>query len=313
MQKEMLTIRAPGVLNIPAGDVLTLLDAGNGDAALLYLHILQNGGVLDPERAATDLHRSDREIEITAGRLRKMGVLLPGGAEAPFPEPAPKRPRAASRRSMEDEAFRRLVDTVQADLGRTLSGPDLGRLFGIYDELSFSPDAIVVLVNFCKWQYEARRGSGRTVSFGYIEKEAYAWARREIVTAEDAERWSEQLRERESLLGQVRREFGIRDRDFSKTEREYVEKWLEMGFPVESIAIAQDRTIVNTHGLSWKYMDKILVSWHGMGLHTPEEIEKNDPRDGRKKRASSGAPASAQDDSKTLEQLARIREKMKQS
>ena len=36
---------------------------------LLYLHILRGGGVLDGERAARELHRSDRDIEKSADRL----------------------------------------------------------------------------------------------------------------------------------------------------------------------------------------------------------------------------------------------------
>lgn len=310
MQKERLSIRHADVLNIATRDARALVESGNGDAALLYLHILENGGVLDTERAATALHRSDREIEVTAGRLRQMGVLTAGEAQPVPPTPETRR---ASSRSMEDEAFRQLVDAVQADLGQPLSGPDLETLFGIYSRLGMSPEVIVLLVGHCKRQYAEKRGRARTVTLGYIEKEAYYWADHEICTYEQAEQWVERLRERDSQLGQVRQEFGIRDRDFTKLEREYVTKWLDMGFPVEAIAIARERTILNTNKLSWKYMDRILASWHEMHLHTPEEIEKNDPRDGRKKKAASAAAESAQNDSKTLEQLARIREKMKQN
>ena len=60
-------------------------------------------------------------------------------------------------------------------------------------------------------------------------------------------------------------------------------------------------------------MDSIIRSWHGAGLHTPEEIEKKDPPNAKSRKKKLSEPKPPQDDSKTLEQLARIREKMKNS
>lgn len=311
MQNGNLTISPAGVLNIPLRDAQALLEAGNGDAALLYLHILQNGGSLDAERAATALHRSDRDIEIAAGRLRQMGILAPGDARREIPRaPAEELPeyraQDIARRSMESEEFQSILETVQQTLGRLLSSADVKRLFGLYSELGLPGEVIILLVQYCKERSEERYGRGRTVGFAYIEKEAYVWVNREIVTYEQADQWLRELERRKSVFGELRRELGIRDRDFSKTEREYIEKWLDLGFPAEAISIAADRTITNTHGLNWKYMDSIIASWHDMGLRTPQEIEEKDPRRSDPLKSARKAKPKPRDDKKTMEQLDRL-------
>ena len=40
--------------------------------------------------------------------------------------------------------------------------------------------------------------------------------------------------------------------------------------------MAYERTCLNTGGLSWAYMNKILQRWHEAGLHTAEAIQSGD-------------------------------------
>lgn len=322
MKKSGLAISPAAVLNIPLRDAELLLASGNGDAALLYLHILKNDGVLDPARAATELHRSDRDVTLAADRLREMGILTGGTEPAPAPvrkkplRPAPETTEytagEVAERTMNDEAFRGLVDTVQSSLGRFLSTGDLKRLFAIYHELAMPPEVIALLVQHCKERSEERYGRSRTVTMLSIEKEAYAWADREIVTYEQAEEWIRELGRRRTVLAQVKNELGIRDRELSKTEREYLTRWIELGFPPESIAVAADRTVTNTQKLSWNYMDKIITSWDAMGLRTPEEIEEKDPRGGRKKKAAAAENRTQepQNGKETMEELDRLLKSM---
>ena len=44
------------------------------------------------------------------------------------------------------------------------------------------------------------------------------------------------------------------------------------------IAMAYERTCLNTGGLNWAYMNKILQRWHSQGLHTAEEIRSGDQK-----------------------------------
>jgi DNA replication protein DnaD len=53
-----------------------------------------------------------------------------------------------------------------------------------------------------------------------------------------------------------------------------------MGMDEEAISMAYERTCLNTGGLNWAYMNKILQRWHSQGLHTAEEIRTGDQKPG---------------------------------
>ena len=59
-----------------------------------------------------------------------------------------------------------------------------------------------------------------------------------------------------------------------------------MGFADEVVAMAYERTCLNTGGLSWAYMNKILQRWHENGLHTAEEVRRGDKKPSVPKGAS---------------------------
>ena len=313
--EEKLKIRRAEALTLSVRDADTLLRLGDGDAALLYLYILRRGGELDRSLAARELDRSDRDIGLAARALSRAGLL---GREDRGREPAPPsmelpeyQASDVARRDMESEEFHDLVEAVQQSLGRILSSPDLKKLFGIYDELALPAAVIMLLVEHCKQEYADRYGREKNVGFAFIEKEAYDWFHREIMTYDQAEAWLAELERRNSAIGQLRRQMGVNDRPLTPTERRYLNAWLELGFPAESIGMALDRTVTNTGGLKWKYMDSIIQSWHRMGLHTPEEIEKGDKRpEKRAGRKTGTAPARDRDDSRAIAQLDRLMEKM---
>lgn len=299
----------PAILTIPERDADALLREGDGDAALLYIYLLRRGGRLDREAAARELGRSDRDMSMAEERLMRLGLL--SGADA-VPEEGgdPPEYRAAEivRRSREDGQFRTLVDEVQLSLGRTLSTPDLNRLFAIYDEFALPAEVVLLLVQYCKDESLRSYGPGRTVGMSFIYRVAQEWFDQELMTYELAEQWLQKREERRSQHGQLRQILGITDRKLTKTERGYLDAWLEMGFPVASIEIAVDRTVANTNGMKWSYCDAILRSWDEKKLHTPAEIEKGDRKPG--KRTASAAEKAARDDSKTLRQIKQLRDKM---
>ena len=111
---------------------------------------------------------------------------------------------------------------------------------------------------------------------------------------------------RRELAQQVLQVLQIQDRAPSRTERGYITSWLDMGFGCDAIAEAYDRTVVATGARKWAYLNRILMSWHEKGLHTPEEIETGDPRAAGKRRAANpAAPAAERDDLDRVEQLLR--------
>ena len=49
-----------------------------------------------------------------------------------------------------------------------------------------------------------------------------------------------------------------------------------MGFDDEAITMAYERTCLNTGGLNWHYMNKILLRWQSAGYKTGEQVRAGD-------------------------------------
>ncbi|MGI5978117.1 MAG: DnaD domain protein [Oscillospiraceae bacterium] len=310
MDDTKYSLSAGRSLAVPLADADALLSACDGTAALLYLYALRAGGDFSPAAAARALKRTDAEIEKALQKLCALGILGAGAKSAPLPQPADDLPEYTaediSRRVDENGEFRAVVEETQRILGRTLSGADLKTLFGIYDYLRLPAEVIFLLINHCVENTRERLGPGRLPSMRSIEKEAYVWYNREILTLERAEDYLAREKRRRGELADMKHLLQIRDRGFSPTERKYVESWLDMGFPLESVALAYDKTVIKTGGLTWKYMDSILQSWHRKGLHTPAEIDAGDGQP-RAPRAQAAASASASGADKTRDDSARLR------
>lgn len=293
-------------LHLPVEEADKLLSCADGNCALLYLYILRVGGQFSEEEAARALKRTRQEIGRAAEGLRALGILTGGGPglRAPADELPEYEAADIQARCALEPAFKAVVTDTQRLLGKVLSTPDLVKLFGIYDYLGLPGEVILLLVNHCVEDFRQRHGPGRLPSMRSIEKEAYEWARREILTMERAEEHlAVQARRRESM-SLVREALQIRGRDFSATERRYVESWLEMGFTPEALEIAYDRTVVKTGQLQWRYMDTIVRSWHEKNLHSPREIEEKDRPQSRQPRpGAKGNPPEQKDDLALLERL----------
>ena len=309
MDEARRKLNTPALLAVPVRDARLLLDAGDGDCALLYLHILENGGVLDTALAARTLRLSERAIRGVAARLERMGLLAPEEERPAGPARELPEYQAADvvRRSQSDPGFQALVEETQRILGRVLTSADLKKLFGIYDDLALPAEVIMLLVHHCKEEHDERYGASRHLGFAAIEKEACAWFDREIVTYEQAEEHLARLREQKTLAAEVQRAIGIRGRELSATERRYVMSWLELGFGPEALALAADRTVTNTGELKWRYMNSIVQSWHSKGLHTVDEIEQGDRKGPAPARQNTGSAP----DARELERMKKLREKLR--
>lgn len=282
-----------------------LIAAHDGDVALLYIYRLRTG-CTDLEQTSRELCRTAREIEAADEKLRRILAYSPAGGThsspaAPLPAapervavPAPAeelpeyRAEDIVRRSREDGEFAAVVSEAARVMGRNLSSVDMKTLFGVYDFLGLPADVIMLLVNYVGQQYHERYGGQRRPSARAFEKEAYRWANNEIMTMEQAEEYIRRADERRGILAKVKDALGIKGRELTKTENDYVSSWLDMGFPVDTIAEAYDRTVTNTGSLRWSYMNKIILSWNEKKLYTLRDITEKDGR--RSSRAAHSKP-----------------------
>ena len=283
----------------------------DGDAALLYLYLCRRG-MEDRDRIARELYLPKQRLSEAIERLEMLGLLplaesVPVSAESavsaepPVNAPSlPERPdlpdyTAAEVRSRKesDNAFSALISEAQLIMGRPLSTPDLIKLLGIYDHLDLPPEVVMELMNFVAELYRWKYGERRRPSARAFELEARVWAERGITDFDSAERYIRLARERRSQEGDIKASMKIVDRDFTDTERRYVEQWLNWGFSADAIALAYDKTVTNTRKFSPAYMNKILMSWNEKGLHSLAEIREKD-QSARSRSSPSSEPRPAE-------------------
>ena len=269
--------------SIPRSAADKLVAAHDGDVALLYIWLDLNGE-FDADRAARELCRTEAEIKNAHEKLLRMGLSRPAARpeqEIKLP-PAEELPEYTSgdivRRSKEDSGFQAVIAQAQHKLGRVLSTAELKTLFGIYDYLALPADVIFMLIGYCIDVFTEKYGPGRLPSMRSIEKEAYSWANKEIITIEQADEYIRNAAEKRSRAGELKTSMGLGGRVLTPTERKYMTSWFDMGFDNEAILIAYDRTVTNTGALKWGYMNKIMLSWHDKGIHSAQDVAERDSR-----------------------------------
>lgn len=269
-------------ISIEQLDMRKLLGAASGDAALLYLY-LRSGN--DPEGAAQALNLNTSRLACATATLRQLGlwqqeqrVVIAG-----------ERPSYTEKDVLSavdtDKDFRSLYGEIQRLLGRNLNTEELKIILGFIRYLGLAPEVICLLVCYCK-ERARKRGSLRNPSLRTIEKEAYAWAERGIDTMEEAAAFIQNQNLRDSKLGRIMETLHIRGRNLTPGEEKYARQWLEMGFDTDAIAIAYDRTCLNTGNMNWAYMNRILTRWYEAGLMTAQQIESGDQKTNVPKGAS---------------------------
>ena len=261
-------------LHIDKSHVHKLLLTANSDAAVLYLYVHSGN---DPERALEELKFTETRYNVASATLRQLGL---------WPEPKKtlvvgERPQYTEtdviRAADTDGDFRQLCGEVERQLGRALNTEEQKILLGFIRYLGLPLDVIFVLVCYCK-ERARQKGSHRAPTLRAIEKEAYFWADQGIDTMEEASAFIQHQNMRNSRLGKLLQILQIRGRNLTAGEEKYAYKWMDMGFGDDVIALAYERTCINTGGLSWAYMNRILLRWHEAGLTTLEKIQQGDKK-----------------------------------
>ena len=256
-----------------------LLEKGDGDAALFYLALLRRDG--DEGKARAALRWTQARADGAMSALTELGLARRDGAPERAPAQPPEQPpdylRADLLSALEHESgFRGLYQAVESVLGAPMSDTDLKSLYTIYDYLSLPPEVILTLANYCLRECERKYGPGRRPRMVSIKKEAFAWKRLGIDTAEAAEEFLQSAQKYQGRESELLPLLGIRGRAATDPERKYLSEWVSMGFDNESIALAYERTVFQKQNMNWPYMNSILKNWHKNGLHTVAAVKAED-------------------------------------
>lgn len=263
-------------IKIDESSVRKLLGAASPDAALLYIYVFSGN---NPANAQTALHLTPSRLACATATLRQLG-LWPEERRSSI---APGERPAYSERDVlsaldSDMGFRGMYEEVQRVLGRNLNTEELKILLGFTRYLGLPAEVVITLVHYCR-NKARQKGSGRNPSLRAIEKEAYFWAENGIDTLEEAAVFVQNQNQRNSRLHHLMELLQIRGRNLTQAEERYAQSWIDRGFEDEVISMAYERTCLNTGGLNWAYMNKILERWGNQGLRTADAVRSGDRKD----------------------------------
>lgn len=268
------------ILSLSSQAAKRLIDAGNGDGALLYLALLERSG--DTEQARKALKWPADRLNAAYALLAKLELVRadepPQAPAAPAePDAPPEYSRADVLAALEREtSFSGLYRAVEACLGKPMSETDLKSLYTVYDYLALPAEVILLLAHWCVAETERKYGEGKRPRMTAVKKEAFRWKRMGLDTVESAEEF---LRKQQMLAGRERDILpllDIRGRPPVDREREYIAAWVDMGFSDDAIRLAYERTLFQKQQMNWAYMNSILKRWHQAGFHTAAQAEAGD-------------------------------------
>ena len=303
-----------GILSMPGEAADRLLRLDDGDAALLYLHLMRGA-------QAGALNWTEERRRAAFNQLLRLGLArgeqYPSPSVKPEPDSPPEYTTADLARQLEgDPIFSGLAREMERRLGKLLSTADLKTLYTLYDYLDLPAEVILLLTTWCIQEFQRKYGSERRPRMTQIRQEAFRWHRQGITTAEAAEAHLKKLaalnlRERELLPL-----LGIVGRVPEEGERKYLSAWVEQGFEDDALALAHEKTVMKKGAMDWRYMNGILRRWHEKGLHTAAAVAASDS-DYAPRRTPGQAPPGAihlpQPDQvhSSMEQMRRLMEQMK--
>lgn len=167
-----------------------------------------------------------------------------------------------------DQSLSELMMLTQELLAKPLTQTEIETVYWLYDELKFSSEAILLILDYCI--------SKEKRNMRYIEKVAIAWHEKGVKSAEQI---MEHIADEERKMGpvyRIQKGMGIADRALSNAEEQYICKWLEkLNMSEDMIMLAYEYCLLNTSKLSMPYMDKILERWNRQEIFTVEAAQQD--------------------------------------
>jgi len=292
-----------------------LLSAGSGEAALVYLYMKSTGDVT-LKQAEQQLNMTAQSLGWAESLLKRLGLL-----DAVVPKARFDRQQApvytgeeVTAFSARDPSFQLLQGEVSRRMGRVLTTEELKTLLSLRDYLKLPPEVISMALTYCLQKleyYNKTGGRNRTMTMRMLEKECYQWANSGIQTLEQASAYISHGLELLAPESQVKKAMGL-DRSLVDSEREYIHAWLEMGFDVDAIRQAYEKTVLATGKLAWRYMNKILLNWHEKNIHSGRQVSTEERKPQVQAAQSAGGFTPGAGEKAAVSNLQRFRESLKE-
>lgn len=176
----------------------------------------------------------------------------------------------------QNASYSELLFVVEQYLGKPLTPSEIKTVLFFCDVLGFSSELIDYLFDYCI-------GKGKR-DFRYIEKVAIGWKEEGITTPKQAARASKKY---DKTVYSIMNALG-KNNPPTKKEADFCIKWTnELGFDIDVISQACERTVLATDSHRFEYADKILCAWYSAGVHHKNDIKTLDEAHQASKKVSS--------------------------
>lgn len=163
------------------------------------------------------------------------------------------------------EETEQLLFIVEQYIGKPLTATEIKTILFITDRLRFSSDLTDYLVQYC-----VDRGKR---DFRYIEKVAISWAEQNITTPKQAKAHA---RKYDKTVYAVMKSLGKSGVPTAK-EVSYISHWTkDLGFTLDVINEACERTVLAVDKHRFEYADSILANWSRSNIHSMSDIKTAD-------------------------------------
>jgi len=220
---------------------------------------------------------------------------------APAPQPSAERVMPPAVRPTHDEIAARVAESpevrnlffeAQRIFGRTIGYDTQSSLLYLMDHEGLPAEVIVMICGYAE-------ANGKR-STRYIEKIGEDWAQREIDTFDKATNRIAELENVNVVWNELKNLIGLDTPKPTARQSEYISKWsCDYGFSTEMIYLAYERMTEKTGKINFKYMDKILSSWHTEGIKTKADVDESDARFREKNASAKKKTTSAPQDGKS--------------
>ena len=159
-----------------------------------------------------------------------------------------------------------LIDECQKILGKIFNTHEVNIILGLEDYLGLDGSYILTLLDHCV--------SIGKKSLRYIEKKAFGLYDEGITTSEALIAHIEKLNRLLGFEGQIRKLYGMKDRELTTREKKFIEKWVvTFGYGMDVIRYAYEKNADATKDPTPAYTNAILERWNKEGLKTLADIE----------------------------------------
>ncbi len=162
-----------------------------------------------------------------------------------------------------------LVDECQRIMGKIFNPHDIAVLVGMRDYLGLDNDYIMTLLTHCV-------AHGKK-SLQYVKKRAFSLCDEGITDPAVLHEHLSRLDAAASLEGEIRKLFGMRDRELTTKEKKFISKWVgDYGYPIEVIKKAYEMTVDAIQQPAPAYTNAIIERWYAAGLRDLDAIEASE-------------------------------------